>query len=803
MLRLALSGSLGLLWLNLISPSHAQNTEAPTQDLAGTVMSTGTHPEAHGASPPELLPLIDGAAPPIPPATVTRDTRGRPTVRAIQLAEGIRLDGRLDEPVYEEVPAISDFIQGMPNEYVPATERTEAWVMFDDASLFVSARIWDAAPPSQWIAREMRRDAPQLLNDDMFWVLLDTFYDRRNAVAFFTNPLGAIGDFAITNEGNPNVDWNPVWNLRTGRFPDGWTVEIQIPFKSLRYRPGPSQIWGIQLRRTQRLKNEWTYLSPVPLSAGRAAVFRVSDYATLVGVHTPDAGPIFELKPYGIAGATTDRTANPSAQYNSTGSVGLDAKYGITQNLTADLTYNTDFAQVEVDQQQINLTRFNLFFPEKREFFLEGRGIFDFAQGVSIDRRKSALRQQIGSLSTGFWGGENTPTVFYSRRIGLEDGLAVPILGGGRVTGKVGPFDVGTLNIQTEDEPLSGTEATNFTVVRVKRDIFRRSSVGALLTNRSVSSVGPGSSRSYGADATLSFYDNINLLAYLARTETPGLTGEDLSYLGQFTYNGDRYGMQAEHLLVGDNFLPDVGFLRRDDFRRSYGEARFSPRPRSLESIRQFRLEGSFDYTVAAHSGQLGTRQTQVGVNTEFESSDQIGVSLVDNYEFLSTPFEPAPGVAFSPGGYSFVDLEGTYLLGAQHRFSGMFTVRIGEYFNGNIRSIGFNRARLGLTTQLSVEPTASINWIETPQGSFRTNLLVSRVTYTFTPRMFVSGLAQYNSASNTFSNNLRLRWEFRPGSELFVVYTEDRETDPLMHNRYTELRNRGFVVKITRLLRF
>ncbi len=458
---------------------------------------------------------------------------------------------------------------------------------------------------------------------------------------------------------------------------------------------------------------------------------------------------------------------------------------------------------MEVDQQQINLTRFNLFFPEKREFFLEGRGIFDFAQGVSIDRRKSALRQQIGSLSTGFWGGENTPTVFYSRRIGLEDGLAVPILGGGRVTGKVGPFDVGTLNIQTEDEPLSGTEATNFTVVRVKRDIFRRSSVGALLTNRSVSSVGPGSSRSYGADATLSFYDNINLLAYLARTETPGLTGEDLSYLGQFTYNGDRYGMQAEHLLVGDNFLPDVGFLRRDDFRRSYGEARFSPRPRSLESIRQFRLEGSFDYTVAAHSGQLGTRQTQVGVNTEFESSDQIGVSLVDNYEFLSTPFEPAPGVAFSPGGYSFVDLEGTYLLGAQHRFSGMFTVRIGEYFNGNIRSIGFNRARLGLTTQLSVEPTASINWIETPQGSFRTNLLVSRVTYTFTPRMFVSGLAQYNSASNTFSNNLRLRWEFRPGSELFVVYTEDRETDPLMHNRYTELRNRGFVVKITRLLRF
>ena len=202
-------------------------------------------------------------------------------------------------------------------------------------------------------------------------------------------------------------------------------------------------------------------------------------------------------------------------------------------------------------------------------------------------------------------------------------------------------------------------------------------------------------------------------------------------------------------------------------------------------------------------SGYLETRQTQLGFSTEFESSDQVGISMVDSYEFLPAPFEPAPGVVFSPGGYGFVDVEGTHLLGAQHCFSGMFTVRVGEYFDGNIRSIGFSRARLGLTPQLSIEPTVSVNWSDTPQGKFRSDLLVSRVTYTFTPRMFFSGLVQYNSASNSISNNLRLRWEFRPGSELFVVYTEDRETDPLMPDRYTELRNRGFVVKINRLLRF
>ena len=748
-----------------------------------------------------LAGVPDRPAPPRPPAVMARDAQGRASVRAVRLATGIRLDGRLDEPVYNAVPAITDFVQQMPVEGAPATERTEAWILFDEANIYVSGRVWDSAPPAEWVANEMRRDTPQLRENDSFWVAFDTFNDRRNGVAFYTNPLGAIGDFGITNEGNPNGDWNPVWDVRTGRFEGGWTVEMAIPFKSLRYRPGPVQQWGVQIRRTIRRKNEMTYLTSVPIAAGRRGFFRMSDAALLVGLDVPDSGTNLEIKPYGIAGVATDLTADPPRRNDGGWNRGLDVKYGITRNLTADLTWNTDFAQVEVDEQQVNLTRFNLFFPEKREFFLEGRGIFEFARGGGPSLREGALRL-IGSGRSS--EESHAPTLFYSRRIGLQEGAVVPITGGGRVTGKVGAFDVGALNIHAGEEPNAEVEPTNFTVVRVKRDILRRSALGALVTNRSVSLGGGGSSQTWGADGTFSFYENVNAVAYAARTRTPGRTGRDWSYQGQLNYNGDLYGFRAEHLTVEDNFRPEVGFWRRENFRRSFGAGRFSPRPASIEAIRQFRLEGSFDYVETADTGTVETRQAQLAFLTEFENSDRIGVSAAENYEFLVEPFEPGRDVVLPVGGYRFRDFETTYTLGGQRRLSGVLTVRTGEYFNGTIRSVGFRRARLVLVPQLAVEPTVSVNWIETPQGAFRTDLLVSRVTWTLSPRMFVSGLVQYNSSTRTVSNNLRLRWEYSPGSELFVVYTEDRDSDPLRPDRYTGgLRNRGLVVKVNRLFRF
>ena len=743
--------------------------------------------------------FIDGPPPPAPPEVVSRDAQGRATVRAVRLLEGIQVDGELDEPVYQEVTAITGLVQLLPVAGAPATEKTEAWIMFDDTNVYVSARIWDSAPESQWVANEMRRDTSQLRQNDTFAVFFDTFYDRRNGYNFYTNPLGARADSQFTNEGNPNGDWNPVWDVRTGRFDGGWTAEMEIPFKTLRYRSGSPQVWGVQLRRAIRRKNEWVYLTRLPMSAsggrggGSTGIFRVSSAATLVGLEPPVASRNIEVKPYAIGGITKDPSKNPGAGPMRDGDVGLDVKYGITENLTADFTYNTDFAQVEVDEQQVNLTRFSLFFPEKREFFLEGRGVFDFARG-GIG----------GSGGGGFFGGGNAPTLFYSRRIGLQAGEVVPILGGGRVTGKIGQFSVGALSISTDDKAVSGGESTNFSVLRVKRDVLRRSAIGAIFTNRSVSSSGQGSSRTYGADATFAFYDSIQMLGYYAKTDTPGLAGEDTSYQGRFGYGADRYGLQVDHLLVENNFNPEVGFLRRDNFRRTFVEGRFSPRPQSIDLVRQFRLVGSVDYILSADTSTLQTRLNRLQFQAEMENSDQIGLTINDNYELLLEPFTP-PGAEFSvpAGGYGFNDVELSYRLGEQRRVNAGVSLQRGGYFNGNITTLAFQRGRIAVLPQMSVEPSVSFNWVDTPQGTFQTNLVVTRINYAFNPRMFFSGLVQYNAARDTVASNLRLRWEYSPGSELFVVYTEDRDTMTLRPDRRTELRNRGFVVKFNRLFRF
>ena len=781
------AGSTGTLSAQSPEATH-QESVAP-DSAPGRVAPLPSSVTSGGAAD---LAIIDGPPPPIPPEVIARDQAGRATVRAVKLAEGLRLDGRLDEEVYALVPPVAGFIQQVPDEGAPASEPTDTWVMFDGTNLYVAARCYDSAPSSEWVANDMRRDTPQLRQNDTFAVILDTFYDRRNGVAFYTNPLGARADFAITNEGNPNSDWNPVWDVRTGRFEGGWTVEMEIPFKSLRYRPGQMQVWGFQLRRVVRRKNEGSYLTPLPISAVRGSairgIFRVSDAATLVGLEVPQGSRNLEVKPYAIGGVTTELTSIPSRENDGDGALGGDVKIGITQNLTADLTYNTDFAQVEVDEQQVNLTRFSLFFPEKREFFLEGRGIFEFARGAA------------GGRSAGFRD-EEAPILFYSRRIGLEARQVVPIIGGGRVTGKVGAFDVGALSIQTDDEPVSGAAVTNFTALRVKRDVLRKSTVGGIFTNRSVASVGDGSSQTFGVDGTFAFYDSVSFLGSYAKTRMPGVTGEDASYQGQFLYDGDRYGIQFNHMLVGDNFIPDVGFLRRDNFHRTFGSSRFSPRP-AIEMVRQFTFEGSIDYILQADAGVLETRLNRLEFQAEMENSDRFAVAFTDNYERLDEPFSPGGDVTIPTGGYDFRDVEVSYELGQQHRANGTISVRRGGYFGGDIISVDFTRGYVEITKQLGIESSVSFNWIDVPQGAFRTEVVRTRVNYTFSPWMFFSGLLQYNSADEALSSNLRFRWEYSPGSELFIVYTEERDTDRFRPARISELRNRGFVVKINRLFR-
>ncbi len=728
---------------------------------------------------------IDGPPPPAAPAVVTRDEAGGATVRAIALTAPLQLDGSLDEEVYRTQPSISDFVQQVPKEGAPATERTEAWVMFDRDHIYVSARCWDTAPPERWVANELRRDTSQLRQNDTFGVIFDTFYDRRNGFLFYTNPLGARADQAVTDEGNLNIDWNPVWDVRTGRFDGGWTVEMAIPFKSLRYNSGTAQVWGINIRRVIRRKNEWTHLTLVPAAAGvPGGMFRLSRAGTLVGLELPPASRNVELKPYGISRVTTDRARTPVVSNHPEGDVGLDVKYGVTANLTADVTVNTDFAQVEVDEQQVNLTRFSILYPEKRDFFLEGRGIFDFARSGPVSSTAPL-----------------TPSLFYSRRIGLNAGRVIPIEVGGRLTGKVGRFGLGAMNIETGDESVSNTPKTSFSVVRVKRDILRRSTIGAMLTHRSNSTVVHGASNlAYGADAAFSFYQNLNIAGYYARSETDGLEKDNDSYLARADFIGDRYGASYQFLKVGDNFTPDVGFVRRDNFKRSFGQLRFSPRPRRrFRSVRQFTYQGGVEY-IENGAGQLETR-TQTGrFEMERQNSDALIVDGGTNYELLLRPFAVANGVTIAPDGYNFNDVTVSYRMGQQRPVSGTLSLQRGAFYNGTITAYGYTGARVSIREQLSVEPGVSINDVSLPVGHFTTTLLRARSDYGFSPRMFASALIQYSSGDRLFSSNLRFRWEYLPGSELFVVYTDERDT---LKPGYPELRNRAFVVKANRLLRF
>jgi hypothetical protein len=739
------------------------------------------------------------AAPSAGPAAapaITRDAQGYPTVRAHRVGERIVVDGRLGEPFYETTSPFDDLIQAVPVSRGAPSERTEVWIGFDDARLYVAARVWDSAGEAGWIANEMRRDSTQLRSNDSFGIYLDTYRDRRNAVGFFVNPIGGYAEVQITNEATPNFDWNPIWDVATGRFDGGWTAEMVIPFKSLRYRPGVEQIWGIQIRRSVLRSNEWSYLTAVPIQvagSGPNAVFRVSMYGDLVGIEAPSPGLNLEVKPFVTSRINTDRVVAPPVENDWLADAGVDVKYAVTQNLALDVTVNTDFAQVEVDEQQVNLTRFNLLFPEKREFFLEGRGVYDF--GVA----------RLGSSGPGGGGNGAAPTLFYSRRIGLQGSAPVQVLAGGRLTGKVGPFDVGLLSIQTAEDEAIGAVSTNFSVVRVKRDLFGRGNVGALFQNRSASIVAPGeSNRAWGVDGAFGFNNEASLVTYYARSHTPRLVGNDQSYRARFNYDADLIGGTADYLVVGNEFNPEIGFVRRRDFRNSALSARFSPRPASIPWLRKMSFQGDVNYFENDRARYVESRDRSGQISLDLQNGDTFTANATDTFEFLPRS-ERISGALFEAGRYTWVDYQVNYRFGPQRPWQGNLGVQWGGFYSGERFSLSLGNGRVEVHPQLSIEPSFEFNWLDLPQqthsGQYNQHVARTRVTYTMTPRAYVSGLVQYSTGSQTVSGNFRLRWEWAPGSELFVVYTEDRNTGAL-GERWSELSTRALVIKVTRLFR-
>jgi hypothetical protein len=723
-----------------------------------------------------------------PAPVVTRDANGI-TVRATRIETPPRIDGALDDALYRTIQPITDFIQQDPDEGQIATEPTLVWILFDADTLYIAARCRDSQP-SRIVANDMRRDGRNVSQNDNLSVVLDTFHDRRNGFEFLVNAIGGMWDTQITDESGTNRDWNTIWISRSTRDAEGWTVEMAIPFRSLRYRGSGPQVWGLNIRRNVRWKNELSYLSPVPRQYGARGILRLSMAATLVGLDAPPGGLNLEIKPYAVGSVTADRAVDPAFANDPDGDAGVDLKYVMTQSLTADLTYRTDFAQVEDDDLQVNLTRFNLFFPEKRDFFLEGQGIFAFG----------------GAQTTSTTGSEiasNTPVLFFSRRIGLSGARVVPIDAGGRLTGRVGAYTLGVLDVQTDDSPSAQAAATNFAVVRVKRDLFRRSYVGVIATHRSPRVTSASENAAFGVDTSLWFSQALNVVGYYAETRNGG-GDRGRSYRARLDYDADLLGVQAERLSAGAGFNPEVGFMRRTDFIQNFAQVRWSRRPKARSAIRKISLESALDY-ITDTDERLENRQGRLGVRTEMQSGDSWTVQYARDFEWVETPF-PIVGRTIPAGAYHFSAVRGAYTLGTQRKISGDLGAAHGGFYDGHRTDVSY-RGRAEISSRLSVEPTISLNRISLPGDSFTATLVSGRGTFSFTPRMLVAALVQYNSSNRLVTTNVRYRWEYRPGSELFLVYSDGRDTRDMAipgarAGAWGTLLNRGFTVKLTRLFR-
>ncbi|MGE0392668.1 MAG: DUF5916 domain-containing protein [Vicinamibacterales bacterium] len=736
------------------------------------------------AAPPAMLPAPQAPSSPAAPSTapaVERDAQGRPVIRAVRTPAPIRVDGRLDEPVYASTPPVDAFIQVDPAPGAPATQKTELWIFFDDQYVYATFRCWEEHP-ERMIVNELRRDNVAIANNEYVAVSFDTMLDRLNGSFFTISAIGGRMDGQSSNDRAVSNDPNPIWLSRTGRFEGGWIAEAAVPFKSLRVQSARTQTWGLMAMRMNRWKNEVVFINAMPPARGAGAVAMMSRAATLVGMEVPPPGLNMDVKPFATASLTTDRPTRVSNRGNA--DAGLDVKWSFSRSASADLTLNTDFAQVEADDAQVNLTRFNLFFPEKRDFFLENQGTF-----------------AIGGIAAGGAGAGagDAPVLFYSRRIGLNQGLAVPIQAGGRLTGRAGKYNVGLLNIRTGDDAATGAAATNFAVARLRRDLRTRTYVGGMITSRSRGDVRATGSELYTVDGAVGFFTDFNIYGYWARSRTPGVSTGDQSFRTQLDYGSDRYAVQAEHLSVGRSFNPEIGFVRRPDMRKTYGMFRFSPRPARAQRIRKFFWTTTANY-IENTSGRLETRTIDSEFAMDFQTGDRVAVSATSNHEFLPRPFRIASTVTLPVDGYDFGFIRAGYTFGQQRKVSGAVSIERGTFYNGDRTTVSVSRGRAEVSSRLSIEPTLSLNRVRLRQGDFTNTVAGTRVTATMTPFMFASALIQYASATNTLSANVRFRWEYTPGSEFFVVYNDQRDT---LRPGFPDLVNRAIIMKFTRLFRY
>jgi hypothetical protein len=679
------------------------------------------------------------------------------TGQAVFVEEAPVLDGVLNDAVWGVAAGLSDFMQKDPREGVPVSEATSVRVIYTEEAIYFGFRC-DDSQPGAIIATERRRDE-DLTKDDSVAILLDTFYDGRNAFLFRTNSLGAQYDALLTDEGlDINVSWDEKWESVASRDENGWTAEIMIPFKSLRMGQESEMVWGLEMERLVRRKNEAAYWN----TYNRNFKFEdVSQAGSLEGLENIAQGLTWRIKPYGLAGfeQTPDRIGGTIT--HNVSDIGLELlKYRPTAGLTLDMTVNTDFAQTEVDDLVTNVSRFPLFFPEKREFFLEGAGIFEFGTGIGLRQSRDFK-------------------LFFSRRIGLSpEGEVIPILAGAKFTGRIGPYSVGAIDMQTQDQ--FGVEGSNFGVFRIKRDLLERSSVGAMFTNRQ-SSIAGDHNRVFGVDGNFVFAKNLNLQGFVAKTETPDTPEDDWSVFGRVLWDSDFLLAGAEYLLVERNFNPEIGFVPRRDQRKAVLQLGIRPRPQS-ELIRQWILRTRMDFTKNQDGKQESMQYHIVTSETIFETADRIMVDFHRRFERLFKPFAIRPDIIIPTGSYRSWDVLMIIDGGGHRSIAGNEILRFNYewgFFDGTRIELVLS-PQFKLSEALSVDLIYALNDVDLPYGEFTSHVINTRANYAFTNKWLTSATVQYSNLNSFMNFRFRLNYIYRPGDDIFVIYNEGRNTNEL-----------------------
>ncbi len=680
-----------------------------------------------------------------------------------KVPRGPAIDGQLNDDVWSSAIPITEFRQKEPSEGELATEQTTVRILYDDTQIYIGVQIIDSAP-NEIRAGELRRDNT-LESDDSFAVILDTFHDHRNAFLFRINPRGTRFDGLIRNENRIiSADWDEQWTASAILTAEGWSAEIAIPFKILRFSGAAEQTWGLNFERVIKRKNEAVYWSGWDRDY---AFTNVSQAGHLGGLQNIRQTERLRIRPYFITGIERfNAVTTPGRKVIH--DIGIDdLKFSLTSNLTADLTVNPDFAQTEVDAQQVNLTRFSLFFPEKRQFFIEGA---------------DSLKMGVGLLHLG------PPPVemFYSRNIGLsETGERIPLIGGGKMTGKVGGFDLGILSVQTGTH--LGRPGQNYAVGRIRKEILGRSYIGAIVTNRQ----GAGSwNRVAGADARFVLKRYLNIGALFAKSSETA--GADKSWARQagIEWRDDRIEAGINYINIDPNFNPGIGYVRRRD--RMIGE-RISWRPRpGIRGIRQLELTPT-SVTYHDSSGVLQSRQSRMQVAASFQSGDRIEMDVSNVVERLPRRFNIGPGVTLPAGAYQWNESVMTFRSYNGRKVSGTVGFNLGDFYDGFRHTLNF-AGELRPNKNLSFSPTYNYNNVDLAEGSFNTHLAGLRSNVSFTASLLTSAYLQYTSAGQLAALQLRLNYIFRTIDNFFIVYNETRYTEGAFNGKS----NRSLVLKVT-----